>query len=150
MENIEYLQENNKKISSISSISSSINKSVTNVRVDYVIPKKEEYSHFYKKKYTVPYLKFICKEFKLKKTGNKLELIQRIYNYLREASCVIIIQKNAKKYLVSKYIKRLKQQINYKKNCKNDTDFFTLEELSEIPNSHFFAFEENNNLGDLI
>jgi hypothetical protein len=61
MENIEYLQENNKKISSISSINSSISKSVNNVRVDYVIPKKEEYSHFYKKKYTVPYLKFICK-----------------------------------------------------------------------------------------
>jgi len=146
MENIDYLQENNKKITSITSISSISSKIVTNVRVDYEIPKKEEYNHFYKKKYTVPYLKFICKEFKLKKTGNKIELIQRIYNYLREAACILTIQKNAKKYLVSKYVKRLKQQINYKKKCKNDTDFFTLEELSEIPNSHFFAFEENNNI----
>lgn len=115
-------------------------------RLDYKLPKKEEYHFFYKKNYTVPYLKFICKEFKLKKTGKKIELIQRIYKYLREACSVIILQKYAKKYLVSKYIKQLKTQIKYKANCKNDTDFFTLEELSEIPNTHFFAFEENNNL----
>lgn len=118
----------------------------SNTRVDYEIPKKDDYIFFYKKKYTIPYLKFICKEFKLKKTGKKNELIQRIYNYLRESCSIIIIQKYTKKYLVNKYIKNLKKQISYKNNCKNDTDFFTLEQLSEVPNNYFFAFEENGNL----
>lgn len=118
----------------------------SNMRIEYELPKKDDYIFFYKKKYTIPYLKFICKEFKLKKTGNKYELLQRIYNYLREWCSIIIIQKYTKKYLVSKYIKNLKAQIKYKNNCKNDTDFFTLEQLSEIPNYHFFAFEENNNV----
>jgi hypothetical protein len=141
MDNIANLQEYNAKINN-----NSKSKCKSNIRMDYEIPKKDDYIFFYKKKYTIPYLKFICKEFKLKKTGKKYELIQRIYNYLREACSIIIIQKYAKKYLVSKYIKSLKNQIKYKNNCKNDTDFFTLEQLSEIPNDHFFAFEENNNL----
>ena len=144
MENTDYMQP--QEYNTTIAIKSNNSNSNSNIRVDYEIPKKEDYNFFYRKKYTIPYLKFICKEFKLKKTGNKLELIQRIYKYLRESCCVITIQKYARKYLVNKYIRILKLQIKYKTNCKNDTDFFTLEELSEIPNSHFFAFEENNNL----
>lgn len=66
MENIEYIQENNKKISTISTISYSTSKSVNNARLEYEIPKKRSILIFIKK-YTVPYLKFICNEFKLKK-----------------------------------------------------------------------------------
>ena len=134
MKNIEYFQNYNVK------------KTNNSVWRDYDIPRKEEYKYFLKNNYTIPYLKFICKEFKLKKTGKKIELMQRIYNYLRETCSILTIQKYAKKYLVSKYVKILKLQIKYKNDCKNDTDFFTLEQLSEIPNNHFFAFEENNNL----
>ena len=116
------------------------------IRIEYEVPKISEHVIFLKKKYNLPYLKFICKEFKLKKTGKKIHLINRIYNYLRESFSILVIQKNAKRYLVNKYIKFVKLLTHYKPNCKNDTDFFTLEQLSEIPNDHFFAFQENNNV----
>jgi hypothetical protein len=118
----------------------------SNNPMKYDVPKISDHEDFLQKKYTIPCLKFICGEFKLKKTGKKLELIDRIHNYLRKSFSILLLQKNARRYLVSKYSKFVKLLMECKSTCKNDTDFFTLEQLSEIPNDHFFAFKEHNNV----
>lgn len=96
--------------------------------------------------YTVPNLKAICKHYKLKVSGTKPELIERIHNFLYNSYYSIKIQKNFRGYLIRYYFKLFGPAFKNRSICKNDTDFFTLEELKDIPNSQFFSYEENNNI----
>ena len=69
MEKTYNLKNCNAKIninSNTNSNTNNTNNTNSNTRVDYEIPKKDDYIFFYKNKYTIPHLKFICKEFKLK------------------------------------------------------------------------------------
>ena len=110
------------------------------------IPVFSEYKDFSNKNYTVPHLKNICKNYKLKVAGNKPELKSRIYEYLLNSFFAVIIQKNIKKYFVNKYLKYAGPALKNRHLCKNDTDFFTLESINDIPNGNFFSFKENNNI----
>lgn len=99
-----------------------------------------------KTNYTIPNLKIICKHYKLKVSGTKPELIDRIYIYLCNSYNSIKIQKIFRGYLVRYYLKLLGPALKERSVCKNDTDFFTLEELKDIPNSQFFSYQEDNNI----
>jgi hypothetical protein len=110
------------------------------------IPTIDDIDTFKKNNYTVPNLKSICKHYKLKVSGKKPELVERIYNFLHDSNSSIFIQKIFRAYLVRQYFKLLGPAFYNRKLCKNDTDFFTLEELNDIPNSQFFSYKENNNI----
>ena len=113
---------------------------------DTDIPSFSDHKFFLNKNYTVPHLKNICKHFKLKMGGNKPELIGRIHDYLSNSFSAVIIQKNVKQYFVKKYLQYAGPALKNRIICKNDTDFFTLERITEIPISNFFSFKENNNV----
>ena len=50
---------------------------------EFKMIKMEEYEHVINFQYKVSQLKQLCVHHKLRKTGNKEELINRIYNYLK-------------------------------------------------------------------
>lgn len=110
------------------------------------IPTIDNIDIFKKTNYTIPNLKTICKHYKLKVSGTKPELIERIYIFLRNSYNSIKIQKNFRGYLIRQYFKLLGPAIKNRSICKNDTDFFTLEELKDIPYSQFFSFQETSNI----
>ena len=107
---------------------------------DFNIPNFHEYNLFYNNSYNVNFLKEICKNYKLKVCGNKSVLKERIYKYLYQSFYCIKIQKNVRRFLINKYLNLIGPGINYKL-CRNDTDFFTLENLNEIDIFKFFTIK---------
>lgn len=109
-----------------------------------IIPKIFEYNLFKDSKYTAIELKQICRFYKLKVTGKKQILIDRIYKYLKQSFYVIKIQKLYRGYLIRQYLKLHGPIYNYKDRlkCVNDTDFLSLENIMKIELKNFFSFEE--------
>jgi len=89
---------------------------------------------------TIPKLKEICKQYKLKVSGNKTQLIERIKKHLKETTSAIKIQKATRKYLVRQY--NYYKGYHLKTNCVNETDFYSLDELTTVPYEQFFAFKD--------
>tara|TARA_B100001057_G_C22845209_1_gene948742 strand:- start:663 stop:2198 length:1536 start_codon:yes stop_codon:yes gene_type:complete len=55
---------------------------------------------------------------------------------------VIKIQNNFKKYLIHKNIKYRGYGLYCRKLCVNDTDFYSLDTLEDIPNNKFFSYKD--------
>ena len=103
-----------------------------------------EYDDIVKYNYNIKQLKEICKHYKIKKTGNKDELVFRVYNFLKFSKYAVKIQSYYRGYLQRKlnflrgpgFLKRSK--------CVNECDFCTLDELNKISYQQFFSFKSNN------
>ena len=118
---------------------------------------KPEYNIW--RKYKQIELKEICKEYGLKISGNKSELIKRILNKLREKHSAIKIQKVFRGNMVRLFFK-LKSGLKLFKNEEeydnglyidknisvNDTDFITLEPIKEINCIDLFVYKEKKNV----
>lgn len=89
---------------------------------------------------TIPKLKELCKQYKLKVSGNKPQLLERIQKHLKETGAAKVIQKAFRSYLISKY--NFYKGCILKKHCVNETDFYSLDQISEIPYNQFFAFKD--------
>lgn len=102
------------------------------------------YGDFYEKnislkKIKIPLLKQIAKNNKLKTSGNKQVLIDRISNYFCKHKMATILQKIFRGYLVrSFFIKREPYTI-----CVNDTDFYTMDSLSEIKYPFLYIYKDD-------
>lgn len=101
----------------------------------------DEYEKVLDKKVKVSELKHTCKYYKLKSSGNKNELMKRLYNYLYKSFYVINIQKYIKKLLVDKWKEYSGIAIFNRKLCVNNSDFANLDELDEISPNQFFSFK---------
>ena len=109
---------------------------------DLIIPTIHNYHLVTKYNYNIQQLKKIAKIYKLKLSGIKKELIQKIFIFLRLSSFIIKIQK-----LFRGFIQR---RCNYfhgpaftnRSLCTNNSDFFTMDELSSLPYSQFFSFKD--------
>ena len=100
---------------------------------EFKMIKMEEYEHVINFQYKVSQLKQLCVHHKLRKTGNKEELINRIYNYLKYSLYAIKIQKVYKGRILRSYLKYTGPALKNRSICINDTDFATLEPINEIP-----------------
>lgn len=116
---------------------------------NFFIPNYNEYELIKNQNHRVSFLKDICKHYKQKVSGSKKELEERIYNYLRNSFYIIKLQKYIRGYFQRKYNYLLGPGFLNRNICKNDTDFFTLEEMTEIPYNQFISYvdEENNTWG---
>lgn len=112
---------------------------------DFFIPNFDEYYLIKNNNYRVSFLKDICKYYKQKLSGNKKDLEDRIFIYLRHSFFANKVQKIARGYIQRKFNKLLGPGFINKKLCKNDCDFFTLEEISEIPYNQFISYQDSNN-----
>jgi len=92
----------------------------------------------------LPELKSFAKSLHLKVSGTKADLAARIRECLTMTANVIKIQRNVRRFFVSKWFK-LK---GTSKGCVNESDFYTLEPLDEIPYLLFFQHtDQKHNYG---
>jgi len=105
----------------------------------------DQYSYVKTNNYKVAQLKDICKFYELKKSGNKDELVNRIYNYLRESLYMVKIQKRFRGYLLRKYMTLAGPALKNRGLCINDTDFASLEPIVEIHFNQFYSFTDKDN-----
>ena len=100
-----------------------------------------DHQEIMKNNYNVKQLKQMLSFYELKKTGTKRELTDRLYRYLYESLYARRIQDIWKKYLCIELCKlrgpgRLNREV-----CVNETDFFSLDNLKNIPYKQFISFE---------
>ena len=111
---------------------------------EFTVPILSDYAKIIDINYTLPQLKKICKKHKIKVSGKKDELKQRIYNHMRCDYYSIFIQKIARKILVKNYLALHGPGFYNIARCTNDCDFATLDDITEIPYTQFFSFEDED------
>lgn len=99
--------------------------------------------------YKVAELKEMCtiiqREFdykKIKLSGTKGELRQSIYNFYHHTFHCIKIQLKFNCFLRRKLNKLRGPALHNRDICINETDFYSLDPIQEIPNHQFFSYEE--------
>lgn len=115
---------------------------------DFEIPEYSDYMSLSKNNYNVSQLKRICRFYKLKVSGNKHEIIFRIYNYLKYSNNATSIQKIARKFLVRNLCYMKGPAIINRELCVNSEDFASLDDIKEIPFAQFFSFVEKRDNKD--
>ena len=105
--------------------------------------------------YPLPRINASLEYYKIIKTNTHSQFLQAINNIdklesffiiLIKASQnmnkIIILQRFIKKSLINYKLKLYGPAINDRNVCVNDSDFFTLDEIKDIPNDEFFSFED--------
>jgi hypothetical protein len=92
--------------------------------------------------HNVSSLKTIAKHYKLKITGNKSELFQRIHCFLHLSLYAIKLQKIFRGFLRRRYNFLHGPAYKNRKICTNNTDFVTMEPVEDIGLDQFISFED--------
>jgi hypothetical protein len=103
-----------------------------------------EYNFLLKYNYNIKQLKHIAKEHKLKITGNKQQLVLRIFSHLYLSKLAIKIQKIIRGCLQRKYNNAHGPAFKNRSLCTNNFDFLSMDELTDIKNEQFFSFKDHD------
>ena len=127
---------------------------------DNLILEKEEFKEIEKINYDITYkdfnklksiktnqifLKNLCKKFKLNVTGNKTLLKQRLYYYLKGSYYANKIISGWRKYINNKILKARGPGFKNRENCINKTDFFSMDNITDISDSQFISYKDIDN-----
>lgn len=92
--------------------------------------------------YIIPKLKEVAKFHKIRSSGKKQEIIDRIANFFLQTKAVIKIQTCFRKWICRYMIRLRGKALQNREMCVNDIDFCTMEPLKEINNDYFFSFTD--------
>lgn len=95
------------------------------------------------KKYRVYELKNIAKKYKLHISGTKPVLIKRIVDHFDKIKIIVKIQSLIRSKIIRNMINLKGPALKDIKICTNETDFYSLEPLSEINYYDFFSYSDN-------
>jgi hypothetical protein len=109
-----------------------------------IIPTMKNYNDITNYNYNVSQLKIIAKNYKLKISGNKNELVSRIFTFLYLSSYIIKIQKVFRRCIVKKYIELHGPAATKRNLCTNSTDFVSMEPLEEIKFNQFLSYKDED------
>ena len=114
-----------------------------------VSKKKEEltlsnYNTLLVVKYKMVELKKLCTRYKISKGGNKDDLTKRLYEYCKNSIGPLKIQKVFRGFLNRKLHKLQGPALKNRKICTNDTDFFTMDDMIEIPTTQFYSYRDKD------
>ena len=115
---------------------------------NFEIPEYNDYMCLSENNYNVSQLKRICRFYKLKVSGNKHEIIFRIYNYLKYSNNAANIQKLVRGFLVRNLCYMKGPAVIKRDMCVNSDDFATLDDIKEIPFAQFFSLVEKRDNKD--
>ena len=110
---------------------------------DFQILQFSQYNDITKNNYNVQQLKKICKYYKQKSSGNKKELNNTCYNILRLSHYAQKVQTVFRGHIV-RYLNKLKGPAYLNRKCTNETDFFTLEDIKDIPSAQFLSYKDKD------
>jgi hypothetical protein len=94
--------------------------------------------------YSVNQLKQIAKEYKIKISGNKEELINRIYFYFYVSFFATKLQKLFRGWFQRSHVRKHGPAFKDRSLCTNTIDFLTMDELTSIPAEQFFSFKDED------
>ena len=106
------------------------------------VPSISEFQLLLQNNYNLTHLKYLTKQYKLKLTGTKQQLTARIYSFLFLSFNAVKIQKIFRGHIRRKINNGRGPAAKNRRLCTNDTDFFTMDELSELPDAQFFSFKD--------
>ena len=109
---------------------------------DFQILKPGEEERLSQRNYNVKQLKEMCRHYKQRLSGNKDELLKRLYNYLRLSKSAIVIQGCIKQYLLKKLLEAKGPAVIKRKLCVNDFDFFTMEDVQDIELQQIITYKD--------
>lgn len=121
-----------------------IKKQIKIVEDNIGIPKIENYYDITKYNYNVQQLKHFAKNYKLKISGNKKELISRLFIFLRLSSFIVKIQKIVRGIIQRKYNKIQGPGLKNRKICTNSNDFITMDELTTLSSCQFYSYMDTD------
>jgi hypothetical protein len=103
-----------------------------------------DYNKLTENNYNIQQLKTTAKFYKLKLSGNKKEMINRIYIFLFLSSYIIKIQKIFRGRLQRKFDAFFGPALKKREICTNDTDFVTMDDLKDLHYGQFYSFKDND------
>jgi hypothetical protein len=106
------------------------------------IPFFHQYYLLFKYNYNLHQLKIFVKHYKLKLTGNKSQLVNRIYFFLYFSFFACKIQKILRGVIQRKYNLAHGPAFKNRSLCINKSDFLTVDNLEEIPLEQFFSYKD--------
>jgi hypothetical protein len=106
---------------------------------DFHILNFNEHDLVLTKNYNVSQLKSMCRYYKLKVSGNKKELITRVWNFLKFSKHACMIQKIWRGFIIREFTVTSKI-----KDCVNSTDFLLLDDLKNISPEQIFCFKDDD------
>lgn len=114
----------------------------------FTIPLYRQYNDIIKYNYNVQQLKKMCKHYKQKQSGNKNDLMFRIFNYLKLSFFAIKIQSHYRGYL-QRRLNKLKGRSLFKREiATNNEDFISLDPIKDIHPTNYFSYDvKNHNYG---
>jgi hypothetical protein len=113
---------------------------------DFCILNYDEYKHINTVNYNVKQLKYMCKYYKLKITGNKTELLSRIYNYLHTSYFAIKIQSKIRGYFSRLSVSLRGPALFHNELSTNCNDFYTFDDIQSISFYNFISWREDKNI----
>ena len=125
-----------------------VNKKKQKEEVKYIMPTKENYGILLTYNYTIKQLKEITIHHKIKINCSlaKAEIINKIYSYFKNYDNAVMIQRAWRSYLLRHYNK-LRGPARFNRSlCVNETDFFTMDNLKDIPYKQFFSFRDEDKM----
>jgi len=114
------------------------------INENIIIPTIKNYDDIFKYNYNLTQLKIIAKNYKLKISGNKNQLLMRIYSYLYFSSFIIKIQKNFRRLIIKKYNSFHGPAAIKRYLCTNSDDFITMNPINEINFHQFLSFKDSD------
>ena len=111
----------------------------------FKIPTINEYYLIIKNNYNVNQLKQIASHYSIKKTGNKNQLVNRLYAFTYLSFWIIKIQKIFRGGIQRTLNKLKGDGLFNRRSCNNKEDFVTFEELSMLSYDQFFSYKDNVN-----
>lgn len=117
---------------------------ITNSEFRILLPGEQEKLRL--ANYTVFQLKTMCRHYELHLVGAKDDIITRLFTFLKRTKSATIVQRATHNFLLRNYI-RAKGAAHFKRTlCVNDTDFFTMNKMSDIVYEQFISFTDNDGM----
>jgi len=108
------------------------------------IPTINNFDILFKYNYNVQQLKQFAKHYKLKVSGNKNELSNRIFVFLNLSKTIIKIQKIFRGFLQRKCNILHGPAFMRRQLCTNESDFLTGDTMSELNYEQFFSYKDSD------
>jgi len=102
----------------------------------------DDYNKLTEYNYNLQQLKTMAKFYKLKLSGNKKELINRLYLFLFCSYYIVKIQKIFRGRLQRKFNNYFGPALKKREICTNDTDFVTMDDLKDLRYGQFYSFKD--------
>lgn len=111
---------------------------------EMIIPCKTTLYLFQQYNYSLPQVKQIAKHYDLKLSGNKDAIISRIRHFLLIDNYVLILQRFVRGFIQRTYNHLHGPAYKNRQLCTNESDFYTLDPVSEIPFHQFISFKDDD------